>query len=197
MLGRTREPVGGFLAYYSIEGGQRKMRKGTVIFGFLALLAAGQDATAQTDADARGAVLQGANLGDRLTVTLRDGARMHGRLIDTRDGLVLRHRDDQRTFSFGDLETVTRRKNGLILGPIIGTAAGLAIGLPVRTRLNNEGENGDKALTVLVVSGVAIGTLLDALMGSERTVYRRPRTGTVFSIAPARGGVTARWQRAW
>lgn len=163
----------------------------------LSLITSGPAVAAQSDADVRGAVLQGANLGDPITVTLKDGARMRGRLIDTKDGLVLRHGGDQRTFAFTDIETVTRSKNGLILGPLIGAAAGVAIGLPVRTRLNNEGENGDKALTVLVVSGVAIGTLLDALMGSERTVYRRPGAGTAFMVAPTRGGITARWQKAW
>jgi hypothetical protein len=167
------------------------------MIGLVAVLAIGQDAAAQSDDQVRGAVLQGANLGDRITVTLKDGAEMRGRLIDTKDGLVLRHGADQRTFTFTEIDTVTRSKNGLILGPIIGAAAGVAIGLPLRTRLNNEGENGDKALTVLVVSGVAIGTLLDALIGSERTVYRRPGSGTAFVIAPTTGGITARWQKAW
>ena len=157
-----------------------------------ATLAAAQD----TD-DARRAVLQGANLGDRITVKLEDGGEMRGRLVDTTDGLTLRHGSDQRTFEFSDIDSVSRRKNGMILGPIIGTAAGFALGLPVRRRFNNEGENGDRALTVLVASGVAIGTLLDAVIGSERTIYRRPTPRTAFTIVPTGSGVTARWQKTW
>jgi hypothetical protein len=85
----------------------------------------------------------------------------------------------------------------MILGPVIGTAAGLAIGIPVRTRLNNEGKGGDTALTVLVASGLAVGTLLDALIGSEQTIYRRTTSGAGFSIAPTNRGVTARWRKTW
>jgi hypothetical protein len=150
------------------------------------------------DADAaRSAILQGANLGDRITVTLKDGSRMRGRLLDVKDAVVLRHDDDQRTFSFADIDKVSRYKNGMILGPVIGTAAGLAIGLPVRRRLNNEGQNGDGALTVLVITGVTAGTLLDALIGSERTLYRRPASTTSLSIAPTRSGFTAQLRTTW
>lgn len=162
----------------------------------LAILTA-TNAFAQSDTDVRRAILQGTNLGDKVMVTLRDGARMRGRLVDTKDGLTLRHEKDQRTFTFSEIGAVTRTRNGVILGPVIGTAAGLAIGIPVRTRLNNEGENGNTALTVLVVSGVAVGTLLDALIGSERTIYRRTTSGTAFSIAPTIRGVTARWRKTW
>ena len=154
-------------------------------------------AWAQESDEARRVILQRANRGDWVTVTLRDGARMRGRLVDTKDGLTLRHDKDQRTFTFNEIGAVTRTRNGLILGPVIGTAAGLAIGIPVRTRLNNEGENGNTALTVLVVSGVAAGTLLDALIGSERTIYRRTTSGTAFGIAPTTRGVTARWRKTW
>ena len=163
----------------------------------LAILTTGTHAFAQSDADVRGAILQGANLGDRITVTLEDGGEMRGRLIDTKDGLTLRHQGDQRTFKISDIDSVSRSKNGMILGPVIGTAAGLAIGLPLRTRMNNEARNGDKGLAVLVVSGVAIGTLLDALIGSERTIYRRSGSRTSFALAPTGGGVTARWQKTW
>ena len=163
----------------------------------LAVITTATDAFAQSGADVRGAVLQGANLGDRITVTLKDGAEMRGRLVDAKDGLVLRHGDDQRTFTFTDIDRVSRYKNGFIVGPVIGTAAGLAIGVPLRRRLENEGENGDRVLTVLVISGLAIGTLFDAVIGSERTIYRRQAARTSFEVAPARGGVTARWQKTW
>jgi hypothetical protein len=163
----------------------------------LATVTTATDARAQSDADVRGAVLQGANLGDRITVTLRDGAEMRGRLVDTKDGLTLRHDRDHRTFNFADIDTVSRQKNGMILGPVIGAAAGLSLGLPLRSRMNNEARDGDKGLAVLVVTGVAIGTLLDALIGSDRTIYRRTGSPPGFTLAPTHGGVTARWQRTW
>jgi hypothetical protein len=43
-------------------------------------------AWAQESGEARRVILQRANLGDRITVTLRDGAEMRGRLVETKDG---------------------------------------------------------------------------------------------------------------
>jgi hypothetical protein len=151
----------------------------------------------QDTGEAHRAIVQRVTLGDRITVRLQDGAEMRGRLIDTKNGVTLRHETDERTFRFSDIDTISRRRNGMILGPVIGTAAGFAVGLPVRRRFNNEGENGNKLLTVLVVSGVAIGTLLDALIGSEQTIYRRASSPATFTIAPTGRGITARWQKTW
>ena len=173
------------------------MRTRLTLLTALILAAAATGAWAQDADEARGAILKRANPGDRITVTLRDGATMRGRLVNAKDGLVVRHDDDQRTFPFTEIDRVSRYKNGVILGPAVGTAAGLAVGLPLRIRLNNEGANGDKALTVVLISGIGIGTLLDALIGSEQTIYRRPTGRTAVSIAPARGGFTAQWQRTW
>jgi hypothetical protein len=157
----------------------------------------GTAAGAQDTAQAGRVILQRVNLGDRITVTLQDGAEMRGRLVDTKDGVTLRHETDQRTFPFSDIDTISRSRNGMILGPVIGTAAGFAVGLPLRSRMNNEARDGDKGLAVLVVTGVAIGTLLDALIGSEQTIYRRASSPATFSITPTAGGFTARWQKAW
>lgn len=154
-------------------------------------------AGAQDSAEPQRVILKRVNLGDRITVRLQDGAEMRGWLVDAKDGVTLRHETDQRTFRFSDIDAISRRKNGMILGPVIGTAAGLAVGLPVRRRFNNEGEDADKPFKVLVVSGLAIGTLLDALIGSEQTVYRRGSSPATFSLTPTPGGVTARWQKAW
>ena len=163
-----------------------------------ALGAGAADLYAQTDAEARAAIIQGARLGDRITVTLRDGGVMRGRLVDVRDTLTVRHDGEQRRFTFDEVDRVTRRKNGFILGPIIGTAAGVATGVPFRSYLNNEGRDGNAALAICVVSGLAIGTLLDALIASDETIYRRPdATRTTFTIAPARGGVSALLTKTW
>lgn len=170
------------------------MRTMSVAVGLGVLLACtAADAGAQTDVDTRARILHGANVGDRITVTLRDGAMMRGRLVDANDALLVEHNSDRRTIPFADIDRVAKRKNGILLGALIGTAAGIAIGLPVRSYLNNEARDGDQAFWVFVISGAAIGTGLDALMASDRTIYRRPNsTQPAFAIAPTRGGVAAR-----
>jgi hypothetical protein len=169
------------------------------VAGVVVLLGLGTTvAFAQTDAEVRGTILQRTNIGDRITVTTRDGARMRGRLVAATDALVVEHDSDRRTFTFTDIDRVSRSKNGVLLGAIIGTAAGVAVGLPVRTYLNNETGDGDQALWVFVAIGAATGIGLDALMASERTVYSRPNSRqSTFAVTPVKGGVRARLSMNW
>jgi len=152
-------------------------------------------AGAQTVELARTTIEQKAKSGDRLTITTRDGARSKGRLVDVgSDTLVLQAADGQRSFAYNDIDRVRRHKNGIMLGLIIGTGAGLAAGLPLRSWANNETGDGDRVLATFLAVGIAAGVGIDALAGSNRTIYRRPpeaRSG--LDLQPKKGGGAVRW----
>lgn len=111
--------------------------------------------------------------GDRLTVHTADGRRVGGRLLVDNDGtLVLRSGGAERWIKHADVRQVDRHRNRVLFGPLIGLAAGLAVGLPARKRFDNEGANGDALLAMSVAGGVGLGTLIDLFNGETRTVYR-------------------------
>jgi hypothetical protein len=156
-------------------------------------------AGAQTVDLTRTTIEQKAKSGDRLTITTRDGAQSKGRLVDVgSDKLVLQAADGQRSFAYNDIDRVRRYKNGIVLGVLIGAGAGLAVGLPLRSWGNNEGADGDRVLATFLAAGIGVGTGLDALAGSNRTIYRRPpdaRSG--FDLQPKKGGGAVRWTMTW
>ena len=156
-------------------------------------------AGAQTVDPARTTIEGNAKAGDRLTITTRDGAQSKGRLVDVGiDALVLQAADGQRSFAYHDIDRVRRYKNGIVLGVLIGTGAGLAVGLPLRSWWNNEGADGDRILATFLAAGIAAGTGLDALAGSNRTIYQRPpaaRSGS--DLQAKKGGGAVRWTVSW
>jgi hypothetical protein len=156
-------------------------------------------AAAQTADPARTAIERKARTGDRLTITTRDGAQSKGRLVDAGvDALVLQDKDGQRSFTYNDIDHVRRYRNGVVLGAIIGTAAGLAFGLPLRSWAGNESADGDRILAICMATGIGIGAGLDALAGINRTIYRRPRdAGGGFDLQPKKGGGAVRWTVSW
>ena len=157
------------------------------------------NAAAQSTEDIRTVIAAGVSPGDRLTIVTDDGATMKGRLVATgTNELLVRAREGTRTFSYGDIREVTRRKNGIILGAIIGTGAGLLVGVPLGRWADNEGEDGDRILATFLAAGIGAGLGLDALINSDRIVYRKPlprRAG--FDVRPrSRGGVIT-WSASW
>jgi hypothetical protein len=171
-----------------------------VSLGLLAVAVIGiPPAQAQSAADTRTTIERKVKPGDRLTITGADGMPVEGRLLVTGvDTLVVRAADGERAFAYGDIDRVRRRNNGVIVGAIVGTAAGLAVGLPLRTWWNNEGSDGDRILWTFLAAGAGIGTSLDALMTSNRTVYRRPRPGRAgLEVQPQNRGGVVRWSATW
>jgi hypothetical protein len=156
-------------------------------------------AGAQTADLTRTTIEREARAGDRLTITTRDGAQSKGRLVDVGiDALVLQAADGQRSFAYNDIDRVRRYKNGIVLGVLIGTGAGLVAGLPMRSWAHNEGADGDRILAICLAAGIGVGTGLDALAGSNRTIYRRPpgaRSG--IDLQPKKGGGAVRWTVSW
>jgi hypothetical protein len=130
--------------------------------------------------------------GDRLTVTTAGGAEFSGRLmLDNAGELVLRSNDRTQAIAHADVVRVERRRNRFLFGPILGLGAGLAAGLPLKRRFDNEGANGDALLALSVGLGVGLGTVIDLFNGSQRTIYSRgqaPRGSTAFQVAPTGSG---------
>ena len=175
------------------------MIKGLAAAALASVLVGVSTAGAQAVDPTRTTIEQEAKAGDRLTITTRDGAHSKGRLVDVGgDALVLRAADGQRSFAYHDIDRVRRHKNGIMLGLIIGTGAGLAAGLPMRSWANNEAADGDRVLATFLAIGIGVGVGLDALAGSNRTIYRRPpdaRSG--LDLQPKKGGGAVRWTVSW
>ena len=132
--------------------------------------------------------------GDRLTVTTASGTRLSGRLVaDDRGSLVLRSGSRERTIAHSEVIRVDRRHNRFIFGPLIGLGGGLAAGLPLKTRFDNEGGNGSAWLGLMVGLGVGVGSVIDLFNGSDRTIYSRSSgSSTSIHVVPARSGVAVR-----
>jgi hypothetical protein len=141
----------------------------------------------------------GSALGKRVTVTTTTGEQFRGRLLDDAGGaLVLESGGGKRRIPHPTVERVTRRHNRFLFGPLIGLGAGLAVGVPLKQRWDNEGGNGDAWLTLFVGIGVATGTAIDLANGSDRTIYeRRPGPAGRLQILPLRRGAAARWAIDW
>ena len=145
------------------------------------------------------ALLDPARAGDKVTVTTASGAQFSGRLVADADGtLVIRGPEGERTVAHGDVNRVTRRSNRFLFGPLIGVAAGLALGLPLKTRWDNEGANGDAWVALTVGIGVAVGSAIDLTNGRDKTIYARTapvKSGVEFQ--PRRRGGLVAWRVNW
>lgn len=112
--------------------------------------------------------------GDRVTVTTANGTRLSGRLSRDDGGeLVIRRQGRDETIRHAEVTRVDRHRNRFLLGPLVGLGAGLAVGLPLERRFDNEAANGNTALALSVALGVGVGTVIDLFNGSSRTIYTR------------------------
>ena len=131
--------------------------------------------------------------GDRLTVTTRDLARIRGKLVAVGDdGLVLATDSGRQQVALSDLDRVSRRRHGMLLGPIIGAGAGIGFAIPVAMLYQNEGADATVPAAFLIGLGAGIGLLIDAAIDLPRTVYRRdtqPKVTVAPQIGPRSRGV--------
>ena len=163
----------------------------------LIAIAFGLTGTSAASAQSAGSLVPEARTGDRLTITTTGGERVRGRLLrDAATALTIRVDGREATLPHTDVVRVDRYRNRVLLGPLIGLGGGLALGLPLRTRFNNEAANGDAWLALMVGLGVGFGTVADLFNGSTQTIYRRgPAASARFELLPVRGGmgVGGRW----
>jgi hypothetical protein len=152
-------------------------------------------AASAASAQSPGSLVPDAREGDRLTITTDSGERVRGRLLrDAANALTIRSDGREATLPHADIVRVDRYRNRVLIGPLVGLAGGLAVGLPLKRRFDNEGENGNAWLALAVGLGVGFGTVVDLFNGSTQTVYTR---GTAMRVAiiPVRGGmgIGVRW----
>ena len=110
---------------------------------------------------------------DTLTITSDNGNKIKGRLIEiTPDHILLRVKNGQETIAAPQIMKVGKRKNGVLLGAVVGAGAGVPFAVVISSYTSNEGASGAYAF-VPVVMGLGIGIGIDALLPSTRTVYDR------------------------
>ena len=125
--------------------------------------------------------------GDRLTITVADLTRIRGKLVAVGDdGLVIRSDTGEQVVPFEVIERVSRRRFGVLLGPIIGAGVGVGFAIPVAMLFHNEGADATAASAYLIGLGAGTGLLIDAAINLPRTVYRRD-PGPRMRIAPQLG----------
>ena len=151
---------------------------------------------AQSPNDAKSAVDRKANVGNRLTITTTDGTEVKGRLLNLdAEHLVLEQETSERSFRYTEIDRVRRRKNGVLLGALIGFGAGAAIGWPVAQLVDRDDASRSDAVWV-ALAGLAAGVGIDAVLGSNPTIYRSSvRTG--LTVTPAKKGAMVAFSARW
>jgi hypothetical protein len=154
-------------------------RKATAILAASLLLAffESRQAFAQDEAsqvDPAFVQLQNAlKVDDTLTITSDNGNKVNGRLIEITDAhILLRVKNGQQSIAAPQIVKVGKRKNGVLLGAIIGAGASIPFALAVSSYSYNEGGSPSAAF-IPIMMGLGIGTGIDALLPSTRTVYDR------------------------
>ena len=112
---------------------------------------------------------------DKLTVTRSDGSKAEGRLLEiSADRIVLQEKGGPQNIAATEITTVQRRHNGVLLGFIVGAGAGAALAFWVRAVYSEDRGGHNKSTDfVLVPVGAGIGTAIDFMISSNRTVYDR------------------------
>ncbi len=125
--------------------------------------------------------------GDTVTVMGPSIGRVRGRFVDlSSDTLTIVTESGRRTLEVSDIDRVSRRRRGVLLGSLIGLGVGIGLAIPVNMLYRNEGANGTGAVAYIVGLSTATGLGIDALIDLPRTVYRRPGSPRV-RLAPQVG----------
>ena len=171
---------------------------GTVLFVALVALVNVSTAWAQMSGDARSAVHREVKHGDRVTVTTADGRQSEGRFVVERDdALVLSAAGREEALAWTDITKVQRRRNGVILGALIGIAAGALAAYPLYALSQNETGGGEAEAVGMVLVGAGAGIGIDALFSRNRTVYRRSVPSAAVQLEPRKGGGALRLAVTW
>ena len=149
-----------------------------VALGLMLALTAATGVQAQDVSATRDTLDRATRTGDKLTIETRDGVKVEGRLVGIgTDTLLVNTAGGERPFAYEDIDRVRRRRNGVLLGAVIGLSAGILLGIPPRMILNNEGGDGDLALITVAAIGLGTGVAIDGLVSRNKTIYRRSSSG--------------------
>jgi hypothetical protein len=131
---------------------------------------------------------------DDVTVTTVGGDKIKGRMLDvSADRIVVQLKSGSRTVDIAQIQRVQKRKNGILLGALIGLGAGIPFAVGVSSYAYNEGSSESAAFFPIAV-GLGAGIGIDAAIGSSKTVYERSpgRTVTVSPMIDPQVGVGGR-----
>ena len=132
-------------------------------------------------------------VGESIVVTTDAGAEVKGRFLSVSPaGIVLHVNDVQRQLPASQVSRIQVRRNGVLLGALIGAGAGLPFGLALKSWAHNEGGSEAGALAIPIAIGLGTGIAIDALMVRPRTVFERassPRVMLVPMVSPHRTAV--------
>jgi len=131
---------------------------------------------------------------DDVTLITLAGEKLRGRMVQvSADQIVLSEKAGPRTVSAADIQRVQKRKNGVLLGAVIGAGAMIPVSLALSSYSYNEGGDGSMAI-VPIALGLGAGIGIDAAIGSNKTLYERSssRTVTVAPLIDKKGGVGGR-----
>jgi hypothetical protein len=137
---------------------------------------------------------QSLKAGDEVVVGILGGKTVKGRVVDISDAQIALLVDGVRTGIPADQITrVQRRRNGVLLGALIGGGVGVGFGLFGSAYANNEGGNQASALFIPIAVGLGAGIAIDAALVRPRTVFERtPSTQTRLFLSVGPKGAVAR-----
>lgn len=156
-----------------------------------------QSASADSSSDMT-ALAKKLKAGEQVVVTTQDGAEVQGRFADaSATGLSLQSNGARQQLPAGQVRRVQVRRNGILLGAVIGAGAGAALGLALMSAAQNEGGNEATAFALPLAAGAGAGIAIDALLVKPRTVFERQpavRTTLLPLVSPnmigARAGIS-------
>lgn len=114
--------------------------------------------------------------GDPVDVATQDGTTVRGKTLEiSATSLVVLVDGSRKEIPANQVVKIERRRNGVLLGAVIGAGVGVAFGLALKSYAYNEGGNEAAALMLPIAVGLGAGIGIDALLVRSRTVFERPR----------------------
>ena len=148
--------------------------------------------------DARSRLADKTRQGDRLTIDTRDRSTIKGRLLTAGEDVVtIESIAGPVSIPYSNIDRVRRKRNGVLLGSVIGLGVGIACGIPLKMLVDNETGEGTNALITVSAIGLGIGMATDALLSVNRTIYRRSTATIGLELAPVPRGATAGVRVQW
>lgn len=152
-----------------------------LIFSLAVPFAAGQDSPSEPELQSLRKKI--AN-GDSLVLTLEDGMKLEATLLELTLPAFLKIRagGSERVVSLSQITRIQRKKNGVLLGALIGLGAGVALSTQVGCDAGVECDINPAAIRLALVGmGVGAGIAIDAFIVKPRTVYEgRPQPRVTF-----------------
>lgn len=120
---------------------------------------------------------------DTIIVRNADGTILKGKFVSVSDQTLVIKKDSlDLNLPAAKIVEVKRRRNGILLGTLIGAGVGVPFGWALGTLFYNEGGDASVAAVPIAI-GAAAGMGIDALLCVPRSVYKASNTPRV-SIAP-------------